>query len=125
MKKFYSVLMMVIITIIGSAAMRADDVDSLTFTFNIDNPDAVAVEIGSNTQQIVAGDNTFTVAPYTSVMVRAVAPTPLRASQMPRVRLSLAMCTMAHGITPPQNILWAQSISPHTIWKKAAPALSR
>lgn len=71
MKKIYSLMIAAIFAMVSSFAAMADDV---TFTLNIDNPDAVVAKIGNQEVTLVAGDNEFTVAEYTEVTVSAIPP---------------------------------------------------
>lgn len=71
MKKIYSLMIAAIFAMVSSFTAMAEDV---TFTLNIDNPDAVLVESNNQEITLVAGDNVFTVAEYTEFMVRAVPP---------------------------------------------------
>ncbi len=71
MKKIYSLMIAAIFAMVGSFAAMAEDV---TFTLNIDNPDAVITEINGQEFTLVAGDNEFTLPEYTPVMVRAIPP---------------------------------------------------
>ncbi len=75
MKKIYSLMIAAIFAMVSSFAAMADDV---TFTLNIDNPDAVRVEIDSKVQTIVAGDNVFTTPEYADVMVYGIPPYSLK-----------------------------------------------
>lgn len=71
MKKFYSLMIAAIFAMVSTFTAMAEDV---TFTINIDNPDAVLVESNNQEISLVAGDNEFTVAEYTEFMVRAIPP---------------------------------------------------
>lgn len=71
MKKIYSLMIAAIFAMVSSFTAMAEDV---TFTLNIDNPEAVLVESNNQEITLVAGDNEFTVAEYTEFMVRAIPP---------------------------------------------------
>lgn len=71
MKKFYSFISIAFIAIFGLQA-SAQDAATVTFTLNIDNPDAVSVTFNYAEDPeftLVAGDNVITRETYTSVQV--------------------------------------------------------
>ena len=71
MKKFYSFISIAFIAIFGLQA-SAQDAATVTFTLNIDNPDAVSVTFDYAEDPgftLVAGDNVITRAQYTTVQV--------------------------------------------------------
>ncbi|MDE6691889.1 MAG: hypothetical protein K2K05_00710 [Muribaculaceae bacterium] len=71
MKKIYSLMIVAILAMVGSIASMAADV---TFTLNIDNPEAVIAETSSEQLSLVAGDNEFTFPEWTGITVRAIPP---------------------------------------------------
>lgn len=60
-----------LLSLIGVAAWAQD---TASFTLNIDNPEAVKVEINDSTYSVVAGDNEFTAPLYASVHVSPISP---------------------------------------------------
>ncbi len=65
MKKFYSLILIAIVGIISFHANAA------TVTINVDDPNRVDVQIAYVSQELVAGDNQFTVSDYTSISITA------------------------------------------------------
>lgn len=60
MKKFYSILLLAVVGLLSFTA------NALTITVNIDDPTRVTVQVNYQTQEVVAGDNVFTVSEYAS-----------------------------------------------------------
>lgn len=72
MKKFYSLVAVAFIAIFGLQAVAQDAAETVTFTINIDNPDAVNITFNyaSDPEFVLqAGDNVITRETYTSVQV--------------------------------------------------------
>lgn len=67
MKRIYLVIVALFATIV---AMTASAQEEISITLVIDNPDAVTVNISSQKQEIVAGNNVFTFGLYTQLEVR-------------------------------------------------------
>ncbi len=64
-------MLAMLMTLAGVVSANAADV---TFTLNIDNPDALLVEVNYQEQSIVPGPNEFTVPEYTAITVKAIPP---------------------------------------------------
>ena len=69
MKKVYS-LILTLFAVFTALTASAQEETQISFTLVLDNPDAVTVTISNQEQEVVAGNNDFSVNPYTSLEVR-------------------------------------------------------
>ena len=66
MKKVYS-LILTLFAVFTALTASAQEETQISFTLVLDNPDAVTVTISNQEQEVVAGNNDFSVNPYTSL----------------------------------------------------------